>query len=681
MKHWISTQNAAEICGVDESTIRRRISLGRIEVKEVINEKNLKIYLVDLSSLPPEAQIKYFEKISGAREIGCTEEINIDADLASYREKHGEEGMHKLLKKYELVQRALSIDENVTKLRKKLAKENEIGFRTLYNWIKDYEKNGLAGLMKKEKSNKGKSMSFCLEAEMLMKSYYLTPIRRTKTASYEKMVKEAERLGSEACDKCRFNQGSKLRKKLEAQGYVIETCKKENKKGMKYSKCSKSASRILNSIPEEIVAYARRGKKYWEANFMHKADRKKPEIVNECWFGDHYRFNAFAVDKDGNVARPWLTAWYDIATGCMVGWCITMQPNSRTIAEAFIYGIQEKKDFPFWGVPKVVYTDNGKDYRSHAFEGGKIIEKKYANAIEYNLETEGLLKQLKVGNIHAKAYHGWVKPVERFFGTFSDKYVREIPGWCGTDPEERPETFAKDLKRLIKHNKLWTLDELKEWFVNIVLKEYHNTPHGGYGGKTPMELYMEKEKARYDKPSWAVLGICKMESEKRKISTQGIRFDNKIYWNIELKHLIGQWVKIKFNRENKDVIIVTHEGKYICAASVKEKLKMVFEDEEKVSNHVSNQRKQEREVKERIAELTGKSKPKPKKSSANTLTGEIVEGLKGNITVLEYEKAMKDYDKELKALKKDENKENKKNPAKKRFIKTGESVLKRPNVI
>ncbi|WP_427340872.1 Mu transposase C-terminal domain-containing protein [Caloranaerobacter sp. DY30410] len=677
MESWITSKIAAELCGVNERTIRRKVNNGELEIKEITNEKNLKTYLINLASLPPEAQIKYLEKIANIEDKHI-EEINVNADLVSYREKYGEKGMRELLEKHKIVQEALNIDVygKTTELRKQLANKYGIGYRTLYDWIKKYEKEGLAGLMRKGSSKKGKTISFCLEAEMRMKRYYLTPLKRTKTKSYELMVRDAKRLGKRACENCKFRKGSKVREKLEKEGYTIAICNEEIKEGMKYSKSDKTAIRILSSIPKEIVDYARKGKKYWEAMYMQKATRKKPELVNEVWFGDHYQFNAFVIDKDGKVGRPWLTAWYDVATGCIVGWCISMQPNSRTIAEALIYGIVEKKDFPFWGVPKIVYTDNGKDYRSQVFEGGKIIEKNLGNAIEYNIETEGLLKQLKIGNIHAKAYHGWVKPIERWFGTFSDKYVREIPGWCGTSPEERPENFNKLLKKLIRENKLWTLDELSNWFINTVLKEYHNTPHSGYGGKTPLELYQEKEKVRYDKPSWALLSICKMESVERKVTTQGIRFNNKLYWHKELKHLTRETVKIKFNRENDDVIIVMHEGKYVCAATIKEEFKMVLEDEDKIAQHVAEQRRQEQEVKERIAELTGKKIPKkPKRSSANSITGEIVENSQGNITVLEYERAKKDYDKAIKSIKK-ENKEEI-GVAKKRFINNGESVLKR----
>ncbi len=674
MDVWLTTKKAAELCGVDESTIRRKIYTSEYKSRENVSDKNNTKYLVELTSLPPDAQIKYLESMRDTEE---EKEKIIDIDMNYYLHKYGQKGIDQLLRKKAIVEEALAFDEalrNITKQREALAKKHGIGIRSLQNWIKAYEEKGIAGLMRKEKET-GKSTVFCLEAERIMKDYYLTDRRRSKTHSYELMVKDAEELGCKGCENCRFKEGSKLRRQLENSGYVVELCEETDQQGLKYSKSDKTASRILKSIPMELVEYARKGRKFWEAKYMIKAKRDKPELANDCWFGDHYKFNAFVIDADGKVARPWLTAWYDIATGCMVGWCLTMNPNSRTIIEALIYGIQPKRGVPFYGVPRYVYTDNGKDYRSHVFEGGKIVEHNYnKGAIEFDETSSSFLQTLSIGNVHAKAYHGWVKPVERFFGTFSDRHVRELPGWCGTDPAERPETFTKDLKKLIKTEGLMTLDELRDWFVDV-LEEYHNEPHEGYGGKTPFEMYEAAEKARHDKPSWAMLSIGKMEMVERKVTTQGIQFKNKVYDHSALSHLSNEKVLVRYNRENTDVILVMHHNNFVCAATVKENLKMIEEKPEKVAEHVRSQKNQEFEVKDRIADLTGRRRPKPpKRASANTLTGEIIEDTSSNITVLELEKAMREFNS---ASEKEKTPDEDTGAAKKRFIKTGESVMNR----
>ncbi len=680
---YVTTDRAAELCRHNERHVRRKIQSGEYKAKEKINYRGNKIYLVQLSSLPTEAQIRYLEE----RRVKYDEpelEQSLETDLVTFRQRYGEEGMEKLLWKLDIVQRALNITNihakgQVTILRQKLAKDEGIGFRTLCDWIKNYETKGLAGLIRKEREDVGSS-SFCLKALQIMMDLYLTPLKRSKTVCYEMMVKQAKKLGNTACKNCEFKEGSISRQKLIEHDPSLKECRGHNLTGLKYSHCEKSAIRILSDIPPEIEAMARQGRKYWEAHYLHKAKRAKPGQVNEVWFGDHYQWNCFCIDQDGNIGRPWLTAWYDMATGCLVGWCISMQPNSRTIAEAFIHASVKKTDVPFCGIPLVTYTDNGRDYRAQMFEGGKVVFKDLGKAIEYNIETKGLLAELRIQNIHAKAYHGWVKPIERWFGTLSDRYVREIPGWCGTDPDERPEDFNKMLKKLIHQGKLWTLDELREYFISTVLPEYHNSPltGEGYNNKTPLQLYSEKPKARYEEPSWAQLGICKMEFDLRRVGPQGIKFNTKMFWHQELAHLNREMVTIKYNSKDDEVIIVTtKEGKFICAATQKEELKMVLEDQDKVASTVAAQKRQEHETKLRIAQLTGRKIPVRKQASSNQLTGEIDHTAKGNITSLEHEKAMKEYEKAVTSRKSLKSERQEDGDVKKRFERMGERVLQR----
>ena len=62
---------------------------------------------------------------------------------------------------------------------------------------------------------------------------------------------------------------------------------------------------------------------------MFMAVREKPQTVNEVWFGDHHQFDCFVLDETGKPVRPWLTAWYDAATGCLVGWVLAPTRTRR----------------------------------------------------------------------------------------------------------------------------------------------------------------------------------------------------------------------------------------------------------------------------------------------------------------------------------------------------------------
>lgn len=680
---YIDVKVAAELTGENLRTIYKKIDKGEYAIN--VNEKNKKVLV---SSLPVDAQIKFLEKCKSCEddEISAASAEKpkvIDVDIAAYKEKFGEEGMKEFINKHELVQEALEIEasakKNKTKLWTQLAKKNGIGFRTLERWVNGFKEIGPQALMKKvERSNKGKSSSTCMMAKLLLCQNRLDKnVKRKETTCLKRVIKYADSdEGRNACKKCIYNENSDERDRALTYGLAIKECNIKEKNGIQVSRSIATVNRILkNEIPEEALYYVFKGKRAWEAKYMHKATREKPKLINEVWFGDHHVLDVFIKDKDGKVVKPWLTAWYDAASGCMVGWCLNTNPNSQTIAEALIYAIVAKKDFPFMGLPLIVYTDNGKDYRSQVFEGGNIVDKSYGKGMPFHKDTIGILKSLGIENIHAQAYHGWAKPIERWFGTFAGNYVRELPGWCGNNPKERPAGFEKELKKLIREDKLLTMEELKDWFINV-LKEYHSTAHKGYGGRKPIDIYLTGEKARTDVPSIASLSLLKMEYTERTITTQGISFDSKLYWNQELadRHLINERVQIRYNRENKDTILVIHDGRFVCAANVKENLKMVREDDEKVAEHVASQKRQLREVKERVAELLGKPIKQPKKSNSNILTGDI-ERDKGNVTNLEHEKAMKAYKEATNDIKRKSIEES--GVVDEKYLKTGEEILKK----
>lgn len=54
----------------------------------------------------------------------------------------------------------------------------------------------------------------------------------------------------------------------------------------------------------------------------------------------------------------------DTATGCIVGWVISILPNSDTIAEAFCRAAALTQGEVFHGLPKAILVACGKDYRN-----------------------------------------------------------------------------------------------------------------------------------------------------------------------------------------------------------------------------------------------------------------------------------------------------------------------------
>ena len=192
----------------------------------------------------------------------------------------------------------------------------------------------------------------------------------------------------------------------------------------------KTVNRLLKHIPPQMILYARKGYREWRAEYGLFVIRERPLLVNESWQGDHHKFDLFVritIRKESKgktyekeiAIRPTLTAWMDSATGCVVGWVISVMPNSDSIAEAFCRAAVLTPGSSFRGLPQTVIVDCGKDYKSKLLED---IPSEFSQAapvdtiLNRRFGGMGLLPALGVDVAHALPYHPQSKPIERCFG-------------------------------------------------------------------------------------------------------------------------------------------------------------------------------------------------------------------------------------------------------------------------
>lgn len=598
----ISVELAARLLGKTPRWLRQMIADGTMPAETaegVAGGNGGTAYRIPLDTLPREAQILYYVSVSGRTRDGSV-------DLVSYKAKYGEEGIAELLKQQRLLQASGGLRKQCagrtlqTELEA-LAAENGTTVRSLYRWEKAYEKEGLAGLMRKGRSDAGLPRTMCLEARRQIVSEYLAPERRAQDAILDHVAERARMMGPTACEHCPYNRGSDNRDALVGSNELkyYPECDRAGS-GILVPANRSAVNRVVATVTDEEKTYMRIGRQAWRAAHMQKTTREKPGAVNKVWFGDHGQFDAFVIDHDGRCVRPWLTAWFEAGSGCLVGWAISTNPNSRTITQAFVRGAAAKTNSPFRGVPEAVYVDNGKDYRCEALEGGTIRMKELGK-LDRDIGSNPLYEALGVRVLHAASYSGWVKPVERFFRTTWERFCRELPGYCGGSPDKRPENFEHSLQKLYMSGALLTIDELADRLLNEYMPAYHSTPHSGYDNRKPIDLYNTLPRARDYVPGWSTLALAMEEMAERKVSTQGVRFNSRLYWSPKLMHMAGQSVILRYDRDDLERITVcTLKGQYICMAEPKESMRMIDEDPAKVAIHVAMQRRQEQELREKI---------------------------------------------------------------------------------
>lgn len=596
-EQYVDTGTAALLLDVHPNTVLNMIRDGKLAAQEFDGNRggnHGKRQLVSVASMPLNARIKYVAQIDAAHPVS-------NVDLITYHERFGDEGLKELWKRHQTVIACKAVVaaagwKRQTEAKEQFADECGITMRTLYRWLKAYDAEGIAGLMDKvDQVNKGRMTSMCMLSQDLAKAELFGPSRKTHSATYAALIMQAKKLNDKACQVCVHNPDSVARREFafrgEAEHYAI--CDQVGG-GMIVPGTRSTFNRFVATIPKDEMAYARKGKRYWEAHYMPKADRVRPERVNECWFGDHHMFDLFVIDDDGAIVRPWMTAWSDAATGCFVSFCITTNPNSNTIAETFVRAIPQKVGSEFFGTPSLIYIDNGKDYRSRKFEGEREVEHVLGRLNE-KMEATGILQQLGVSVIHAQPYKAWSKVIERLFGTLEGRYIRELPGWCGNSPGARPEdlTTAR-LRHMAERGQLLTLQQFEKIIREQIIPQYHAERFSN--AQAPIELYRVLERSRDDMPSWEVLDFIKQERCTRKVTPKGVQLNKCWYWHEDLRRLVDRTVTVRFSLDDDSSVAIVDNKHFICHAPLKERIAMINADRDQLSAHMAMQRNTRREV-------------------------------------------------------------------------------------
>lgn len=588
MEQLISVNTAALLVGVSTRYIRKLVTSNKLRTQEThgVGGKSGKQHMVFLVDLPDEAQKRH------AMMLDSRDNSGFDRD--GFIENKGKEAEADLMKRLDIVRQCKALIDSkpkgLTEKIEQLAKDNGISQSTLRNWVKKYDNGGLGEIVRVGRSDKGKARNICLWAQKMVEERVCQKNQPTNRAVYNELIKNAEELGSKACLNCPYNPNSARRVELLRSGVLSEeiACTAPSKVGLIVPQHYCTVDRFIKDMNKGLKAFARLGNSAWEKGYMPKIRREKPSQVNAVWFGDHHQFDVI-VSYNGKPVRPWLTAWLDARSNCLIGTTICIKPNTQTILKALDSGISKKVNSPFYGLPEMLYIDNGKDYRSKKLEGVEYRKLQEDEIGKLNIDLDddhGMLKALGIGVIHALPYRAWSKTIERVFGTIERRFIQGIlPGWCGHNPVVRPESLNRD----IKDGNILTYEQFCEYFYKEVLPEYHAIKNKD--GLSPLEIYNASEKAREGKTvSRALMASFKLSKEKRRITPEGIRLRGEMYMDDGLIAYIGENVEIRFDSEADETISVYRNGRYFLEAAKQAKFKLVGEDEDKIAAHMARQR-------------------------------------------------------------------------------------------
>jgi len=271
---------------------------------------------------------------------------------------------------------------------------------------------------------------------------------------------------------------------------------------------------------------------------------------------DHTPIDLIVVDDLHRkpIGRLWLTVAIDVHSRMIAGYYLALEePSEISVGMCIAHAVLPKEDWlnvhqvegdwPVWGFPRVVHSDNGPDFRA------ENVRRSCSN---YNIEN--VFRPVKVPK-----YGGHI---ERLLGTFM-RMLHELPGTTFSNTSDR-DGYDSD------KNATLTMGEFERWLVRAILR-YHQNPHSaiymsparkwqlGFFGNRELDPLVSVP-PRPDDALTVQLDF--LPSFHRTVQTYGVQID-VFYYSEALRHWInttdpetGLARKFIFRRDPRDISVI-----------------------------------------------------------------------------------------------------------------------------
>lgn len=533
---YINIKQIAEAKGL-KSTRSLRLEINKPESKYIAREVKVNggtSYEILFSSLEPELQQKLREA-----ENKSTKLIPLDyksetlvTDKAKLTRNH----------RMNIVKAALEKRKNY-----KTIKESDSDFLDLYNtglflpkaynflgsisigtlrrWIQSYRKHENADcLVPKYKSTRQGEYNTILDSEM--KNILLTLLLHPSQYKIGKAIKLTKGI-------------------LEKRGYEYLPCDLTFKRYAENFRKNNYAEWVLRR--EGMKAYHDKVEPYIER------DISKIE-VGDIIIADGHVLNFQVINPfTGKPTRATLVGFLDWKSTALVGYEIMMTESTQCIASALRNSILN-----LGIIPKVVYQDNGRAFKSRFFQNNDFDENIF----------NGVYANLNIHSVFAKPYNARAKVIERFFLEFQEELEKGMPSYVGTSIENKPawlkrgEKLHQEWHKKLTNNYVPTVQEAIKYINKWI--EFHNLqPCPNDRSRTIQEMLDGVQKQHIN---INVLNDLMMKTECRTINKHGITFLN-MHYRSECILGLRDKVNIRYSLFDLSKIhVYSTKGEFLCVA-------------------------------------------------------------------------------------------------------------------
>ena len=276
--------------------------------------------------------------------------------------------------------------------------------------------------------------------------------------------------------------------------------------------------------------------------------------VGDVLIADGHVLNFQVINPfTGKPTRATLVGFLDWKSTALVGYEIMMSENTQCIASALRNAILN-----LGLIPKVVYQDNGKAFKSRFFQNTDFDEGIF----------NGVYANLGIHSVFAKPYNARAKVIERFFLEFQDEFEKLMPSYIGTSIENRPAWMNRNEKLHLQIHqkqtggKIPTVQEVIK-YIDCWLEFHHQKPCPNDRSRSIQEMLDSVQKQDINK---SALDYLMMKTEGRTINKHGITFLNMHYRSDVILGLRDK-IYIRYSLfDLSKVYVYSAKGEFLCVA-------------------------------------------------------------------------------------------------------------------
>jgi putative transposase len=317
---------------------------------------------------------------------------------------------------------------------------------------------------------------------------------------------------------------------------------------------------------KKVVKLMREGEKTLRDLLLPYIERDDSLLEpGDVFVSDGNTLNFLVIDPEsGKAKRMIFVPVMDWASRVIVGGSIATTEDSMNIANAY-----RNSFLNYGGVPRVMYLDNGRAFKSKYF-----ISKNGKDLPDLEDLLGGLFSRLGIEEHFARAYNARSKVIERWFKTFNEQFERFINSYIGASISDKPAHLHRNEKWLLKlaNDEPLTYQEAQLLISHYIENYYHNRPHSGLGNKTPKQVYLSKPCPEERQISASHLDYLMLKHEARQVGRNGVEFLKMHFWHPKISDFVQEKVLFRYDPNNVSYIqVYTLHGKFICTATPKEK--------------------------------------------------------------------------------------------------------------